>query len=148
MELLRNPEAVKAFNSFMGFLKEKIVNANPTATHYFLKRLSNLKKLTRVYTQNIDNLEEPAGLIVDWKLERVTKYKSQVVQLHGSMKRLKCTSCTKDFPFEIHHCGVFKQGDAPRCPNCERRGMHHVKRENDYYANNSQFNFYIYVICN
>ncbi|RHZ88534.1 hypothetical protein Glove_22g121 [Diversispora epigaea] len=111
----------------MGFLKEKITKANPTATHHFLKKLANMKKLTRVYTQNIDNLEEPAGLLVDWKLEKVTKYKGQVVQLHGSMERLRCMNCTNDYPFETHYCGLFKQGDAPRCPNCEERGTYHVK---------------------
>ncbi|CAG8660002.1 14563_t:CDS:2, partial [Acaulospora colombiana] len=57
-ELLRSRESIRAFYLFMGSLKELILNATPTATHFFLKKLADMKKLTRVYTQNVDNLEE------------------------------------------------------------------------------------------
>ncbi|RHZ47124.1 hypothetical protein Glove_590g24 [Diversispora epigaea] len=120
-EMLTSHEALQAFNLFMGTLKELIVSSSPTTTHYFLKKLADMKKLTRVYTQNVDNLEESAGLKVDWKLEKITKCSAQVVQLHGTMARLRCTNCTNNYPFEIHYCNIFKQGEAPWCPNCEQR---------------------------
>ncbi|CAG8848951.1 5201_t:CDS:2, partial [Gigaspora margarita] len=61
---------IKPFYSFIGELKELTVNAEPTATHFFIKKLADMKKLKRVYTQNIDNLEELVGLHVDWQFER------------------------------------------------------------------------------
>ncbi|CAG8801229.1 8406_t:CDS:1, partial [Racocetra persica] len=45
-----------------------------------------MKKLKRVYTQNIDNLEELMGLHVDWQFEKVKNNKAQVVQLHGTLE--------------------------------------------------------------
>jgi NAD-dependent SIR2 family protein deacetylase len=69
----------------MGLLKELVVNAKPTATHFFIKKLADMKKLKRVYIQNIDNLEELVGLDVDWQLENC---QAQVIQLHGTMAKL------------------------------------------------------------
>ncbi|RIB24479.1 hypothetical protein C2G38_2168512 [Gigaspora rosea] len=68
----------KGFYSFMGELKGLIVNAESTAAHCFIKNLADMKKLSRVYTQNIDNLEELVGLDVDWQL------KSQAQQSEAS----------------------------------------------------------------
>ncbi|CAG8729070.1 735_t:CDS:1, partial [Acaulospora morrowiae] len=126
-ELLRSHESIRAFYLFMGSLKELIVNATPTATHFFLKKLADMKKLTRVYTQNVDNLEELVGLNVDWKFEKVSKCAAQVVQLHGTMSSLRCSSCTNNYPFVTQYCDVFKQGEAPWCPGCEKRGRYHEK---------------------
>ncbi|CAG8791164.1 34489_t:CDS:10, partial [Gigaspora margarita] len=75
--LLRTNESIKAFNLFMGLLKELVVNAKPTATHFFIKKLADMKKLKRVYTQNIDNLEELVGLDVDWQLKSVKNCQAQ-----------------------------------------------------------------------
>ncbi|CAG8663408.1 12014_t:CDS:2 [Cetraspora pellucida] len=119
--LLRNHESIKAFYLFMGVLKELIVNATPTATHFFIKKLADMKKLKRVYTQNIDNLEELVGLEVDWQLERVKHCQAQVVQLHGTMAKLRCSACTSNYSFATQYCDVFKQGEAPNCPGCEER---------------------------
>ncbi|KAF0506646.1 DHS-like NAD/FAD-binding domain-containing protein [Gigaspora margarita] len=119
--LLRTHESIKAFYLFMGVLKELIVNATPTATHFFIKKLADMKKLKRVYTQNIDNLEELVGLEVDWQLERVKHCQAQVVQLHGTMAKLRCSACTNNYSFATQYCDVFKQGEAPNCPGCEER---------------------------
>ncbi|CAG8781800.1 3491_t:CDS:2, partial [Gigaspora margarita] len=88
-KLIRTNESVKAFYSFIGELKELTINAEPTVTHFFIKKLADMKKLKRVYTQNIDNLEELVGLHVDWQFERVKNYQAQVVQLHGTLANLQ-----------------------------------------------------------
>lgn len=55
----------------------------PTFTHLFIKRLRDMKKLLRCYTQNIDGLEVKAGL-------RVTQ---DVVQCHGNLDCVVCSAC-------------------------------------------------------
>jgi NAD-dependent SIR2 family protein deacetylase len=49
----------------------------PTLTHLFLKHLSDMGRLVRCYTMNIDGLEEAAGV-------------SNVVQLHGNIQSGRC----------------------------------------------------------
>ncbi|RIB18250.1 DHS-like NAD/FAD-binding domain-containing protein [Gigaspora rosea] len=121
VQLLRTHDTIKGFNLFMGILKELIVNAKPTATHSFIKKLADMKKLKRVYTQNIDNLEELVGLDIDWQFERVKNCKAQVVQLHGTLSKLRCNACTNICPFTPQYCDIFKKGKAPNCPKCEER---------------------------
>lgn len=53
---------------------EFILQAQPTATHYFCKTLYDKGLLKRVYTQNIDGLHQKAGLPEDL-----------VVEYHGSL---------------------------------------------------------------
>ena len=48
--------------------------------HIFLRKLEEKRKLQRVYTQNIDNLEAQAGI-------------EKVVYCHGRMDTCKCLSC-------------------------------------------------------
>jgi NAD-dependent SIR2 family protein deacetylase len=46
-------------------LFEYAQNSQPTETHHFLKDLSRSGRLVQAYTQNIDHLEEKAGLSTD-----------------------------------------------------------------------------------
>lgn len=50
------------FYSMIASLHSMTLNAQPTLFHHFLKRLDEQGRLQRVYTQNIDALEERAGL--------------------------------------------------------------------------------------
>ncbi|CAG8533724.1 561_t:CDS:10 [Gigaspora margarita] len=101
VQLLRTHETIKGFNLFMGILKELIVNAKPTATYSFIKKLADMKKLKRVYIQNIDNLEELVGFDVNWEFERVKNCKAQ----------------------------IFKEGGAPNCSECVKRENTRVKQK-------------------
>ena len=57
--------------------------AIPSPTHQFLKRLADLGRLKRIYTQNIDDLELKVGLKrVAYLSERQLTH--EVVQLHGN----------------------------------------------------------------
>ena len=62
-----------------------ISTCKPTPTHYFIVLLEKMGILRMNYTQNIDALEEKAGLDV----------KEKLLQAHGSVKGAKCTGCTK-----------------------------------------------------
>ncbi|KAL6057147.1 NAD-dependent protein deacetylase sirtuin-3, mitochondrial [Balamuthia mandrillaris] len=59
----------------------------PTTVHRFLRLLHEKGVLLRVYTQNIDGLEEAAGL---------PRY--AVVQAHGSFRTASCVACRKPYP--------------------------------------------------
>ena len=50
------------FHEFVGKLYELTAKATPTDGHRFLSHLRDGRRLVRVYTQNIDGLEEEAGL--------------------------------------------------------------------------------------
>ncbi|CAG8654247.1 1335_t:CDS:2, partial [Cetraspora pellucida] len=119
--LLTTHGSINAFNHLMGVLRECILNATPTETHKFIKKLVGMEKLKRVYTQNIDNLEELVGLHVNWQFEKVKNNKAQVVQLHGTLAKLRCNVCTNIYDFTLQYCDIFKQGKAPKCTKCEER---------------------------
>src|SRR2546430_12116257 len=56
--------SLTTFYKFMALLKQQVINARVTATHRHFAKLNNINKLLRVYSQNVDNLEERAGLTI------------------------------------------------------------------------------------
>ncbi|KAG8908490.1 hypothetical protein FRB99_005848 [Tulasnella sp. 403] len=60
--VFNSPETTKLFNTMIGTLAKKASSSQPTAFHQVLKSLDDRGRLLRVYTQNIDGLEEQAGL--------------------------------------------------------------------------------------
>lgn len=78
----------------------------PSPTHWFLKLLQDKKKLLRVYTQNIDGLEEAAGV-------------KKCIPCHGSFAYSACMRCKKRVPTNSL-MPVILAGVIPSCsePNC------------------------------
>jgi len=76
-------------------------------THAFLKLLQEKDKLLRVYTQNIDNLEQLAG-VKDEKL----------VQCHGSFATASCMRCKLQVSGDEIREDILN-GEIPKCPACE-----------------------------
>ena len=103
--LFRNEKTIKCFYTFMAELRSLISNANPTVTHEFIQSLTNKGQLLRCYTQNIDFLEEVLDI--------------PTIQLHGTMKEVKCTLCAAQYEFSDRYEKMFRQGEAPVCPQCE-----------------------------
>ncbi|KAK0568989.1 hypothetical protein OC861_001426 [Tilletia horrida] len=60
--LFNSEKTSDLFYTMIAELKEMADRAQPTAFHHFLKKLDTEGRLLRVYTQNIDGLEERAGL--------------------------------------------------------------------------------------
>lgn len=56
--------------------------AEPNPAHYSVAELDNMQKLDCVITQNVDGLHQKAGVSDD-----------KVIELHGSLRRLKCLNC-------------------------------------------------------
>ncbi|CAH0520489.1 unnamed protein product [Peronospora belbahrii] len=78
----------------------------PSPTHWFLKLLQDKKKLLRVYTQNIDGLEEAAGV-------------TRCIPCHGSFAYSACMRCKKRV-LTTTLMPVIQAGMIPSCsePNC------------------------------
>ncbi|RQM15587.1 hypothetical protein KXD40_004979 [Peronospora effusa] len=81
----------------------------PSPTHWFLKLLQDKKKLLRVYTQNIDGLEEAAG---------VTK----CIPCHGSFAYSACMRCKKRVPTDTL-MPIIQAGVIPSCLELNCRGV-------------------------
>lgn len=87
---------------------------HPTKAHYFLATLARKGLLQRVYTQNIDTLEELAGVPRDL-----------LVEAHGSFASASCVDCARAYTpawvaARAFHASEAKPG-IPRCQAC--RGL-------------------------
>ena len=87
-------------------------------THAFLRLLQDKNKLLRVYTQNIDNLEQLAGVSDD-----------NLVQCHGSFATASCMRCKLQVRGEEIRDDVLR-GNVPKCPACEVERDQQSRRKN------------------
>ncbi|KAI8899312.1 DHS-like NAD/FAD-binding domain-containing protein [Globomyces pollinis-pini] len=79
-------------------------NFKPSPSHKFIKVLEEKGKLLRNYTQNIDTLENVAGI-------------KRVVQCHGSFATAKCVQCKYQVPGTSIEPEIFAK-KVPYCPKC------------------------------
>jgi NAD-dependent histone deacetylase SIR2 len=135
--VFRDTTTTQIFYTFMAELKSAIDVATPSPTHRFLKTLDVKGKLLRSYTQNIDGLEERAGLLGTSSAEALASSKGKAklnvkdvknVQLHGDIRRVQCTMCSATYDCEDSHIQAFKLGDPPECPDCVLRCATRVAR--------------------
>ncbi|CAH8662571.1 unnamed protein product [Dicrocoelium dendriticum] len=90
---------------FFKFAKEIFPGQfTPSLTHRFVALLESKRKLLRNYTQNIDTLEQVAGI-------------TRLIQCHGSFATATCTTCRHRVPGEYIKESVFSQ-KIPYCPQC------------------------------
>jgi len=118
--VLSDPEKRALFCREITKMRQIVKHANPTKIHRLILGLCDAGKLVRDYTQNIDFLEEKAGLSTDlqkgpgsrshfrrkYRARRVRSHHGakleprrdnsrgvECVLLHGSLRRLRCFSC-------------------------------------------------------
>lgn len=119
-DLFKQAETTELFYTSMSLLYKMCLDSTPSPSHHFLSQLKQDGKLQRVYTQNIDGLEERAGLSTSGK-------SPVVVQLHGKLDTLCCTLCSHTCPFSPELQDVFREGETKPCDKCqeilERRVM-------------------------
>ncbi|ODM21466.1 hypothetical protein SI65_02310 [Aspergillus cristatus] len=78
-------------------------NLRPTLTHAFLALLAKKDFLHFVFTQNIDGLEEDAGVPA-----------SHVLPAHGNWKSQRCYRCKRGYPDELMEKAI-ETGEVPYC---------------------------------
>jgi NAD-dependent histone deacetylase SIR2 len=81
-------------------------NFIPSPSHRFIKLLEDRGSLLRNYTQNIDTLEQAAGI-------------EKVLYCHGSFSKAQCTTpgCEYTVPGSVIKPDIFAQR-VPQCPSC------------------------------
>ena len=81
------------------------LTAMPNPAHYAITELYQLGRLDCIITQNVDNLQQTAGVPDD-----------KVLELHGSIRRFICLTCNRRFPVE-QIIGRLNNGEE--VPDCE-----------------------------
>lgn len=137
----KDKTSTSVFYKFIASLRQTIQEdiKKSSATHSFIRTLRDRRRMVRCYTQNIDGLEERQGLSTDLTkgkgarsrfskkaMERPLKLVGgsnadngcEVVQLHGDLKRLRCTLCQQTLFWEPTHTRPLMAGKAPTCPSC------------------------------
>ncbi|XP_035397450.1 NAD-dependent protein deacetylase sirtuin-1 isoform X4 [Cygnus atratus] len=76
----------------------------PSLCHKFIALMDKEGKLLRNYTQNIDTLEQVAGI-------------QRIIQCHGSFATASCLICKYRVDCEVVRGDIFNQV-VPRCPRC------------------------------
>ncbi|XP_033644002.1 NAD-dependent protein deacetylase sirtuin-1-like [Asterias rubens] len=97
----RNPKP------FFKFAKEIYPGEfRPSTCHKFIALLEQHGKLLRNFSQNIDTLEQVAGI-------------TKVLQCHGSFATAHCTNCNYEVDADAIRQDIFNQV-VPHCPHCPR----------------------------
>lgn len=86
-------------------LAGRVRSAEPNAAHIALAELEALGRLQAIVTQNIDALHQKAG-------------SRNVIEMHGTWRRVSCTGCFKDFDSEPFLQPYLDDGTMPLCPSC------------------------------
>ncbi|XP_043991895.1 NAD-dependent protein deacetylase sirtuin-1 [Gambusia affinis] len=90
---------------FFKFAKEIFPGQfQPSPCHRFISMLDKQGKLLRNYTQNIDTLEQVAGV-------------QRIIQCHGSFATASCLVCKHKVDCEAIRADILNQV-VPRCPQC------------------------------
>lgn len=76
----------------------------PSPSHRFIRLLEQQNKLLRNYTQNIDTLEQAAGIL-------------KAITCHGSFATATCTQCGYKVDCSVIKDEIFNQ-QIPYCPYC------------------------------
>lgn len=138
---------------FISSLREKIQNVTTTTeTHRFLRVLRDGGKLVRNYTQNIDMLEAREGLCQELEKGPGSKGRfnaraqrearksgigadidqnggCEVVPLHGSLQRLRCSLCGKSSSWDEPLIkSAMLSGSAPDCGPCTENSSNRTTR--------------------
>jgi NAD-dependent deacetylase sirtuin 1 len=103
---------------FFKFAKEIFPgNFKPSPSHHFIAALEKQGKLLRNYTQNIDALEQSAGI-------------ANLVQCHGSFLTASCTKCGHRVSCDAIRKDIL-DGTVPECPLCKEDTPEDSDREDE-----------------
>lgn len=138
--LWSDPASTALFYTFLANLRAEVLKVSETTpAHKFIRTLAETGRLLRCYTQNIDGLEEREGLVLNLlhgkgKRKRPSPALAQVqagdtrsdqekgcqvVQLHGNLKSLRCTTCQLLTSYTPAATQSLLAGAAPVCKACQ-----------------------------
>ncbi|KAF5900359.1 NAD-dependent protein deacetylase sirtuin-1, partial [Clarias magur] len=94
----------------------------PSLCHRFIAMLDKKEKLLRNYTQNIDTLEQVAGV-------------KRVMQCHGSFATASCLVCKHKVDCDSVREDIFRQV-VPHCPRCSNNPFAVMKPDIVFFGEN------------
>ncbi|CUS22126.1 LAQU0S04e08790g1_1 [Lachancea quebecensis] len=108
------------FNRMIADMHAKCQETRPTEFHRLANTIAKEGRLTRLYTQNIDSIEDGMShLQTQVPLEKPFP---KTVQLHGSIRHMFCNKCSKIYDMDP---SLFKAQEEqldrevfPLCPQC------------------------------
>lgn len=140
MQVFQSAASLSKFYKFISNLNTLSASAQPTPTHRFIRTLSKKGKLLRVYTQNIDGLEERVGLVsanpsdflasgsasipaasTSKSSKGKAKYTGDLVHLHGRAALVRCTVCTYSGEWTNDISEAYEGGYSVQCSQCQER---------------------------
>lgn len=94
--------------------ESEAAKTSPTRFHHMLARLGEEKRLTRLYTQNIDGIETSLQPL---RTEVPLNHKDPpvTIQLHGSLDKMVCQKCRTVGDLDRK---LFESPEAPECKEC------------------------------
>lgn len=81
--------------------------AEPNPAHLAVVELDRLGRLDCCITQNVDNLQQRAGLAPE-----------KVIELHGNATRARCLACERPYARDVVQDWLDAGADIPACPVC------------------------------
>lgn len=102
---IRDPETRKL--SWKMRLQHGGFEAEPNPSHYAIAELERLTSFEALITQNIDGLHHKAGSSPE-----------KILEIHGTMKEVKCLSCHSRWPTEVVLERVRAGEEDPSCTEC------------------------------
>ncbi|KDN41841.1 hypothetical protein RSAG8_07212, partial [Rhizoctonia solani AG-8 WAC10335] len=106
-------------NRFIYDFFAEAVTAEATRAHKMIQMMHSCKILLRYYTQNIDGIDDQLGIPRVDHAADPNGNEGQFVQLHGSVRWLKCTLCNWGEPLSnLWADKMRKTGSVLHCPVC------------------------------
>jgi NAD-dependent SIR2 family protein deacetylase len=134
MSALRSKDCFAPFCKMMGDLAHQSQYADPTPFHYLMQYLDTSGKLRRVYTQNVDCLEQKCGIsfgvpppLQSSSTRRSLKRKylaaadaglPRCIPLHGRIDTAHCMKCGRSFEVGRRIIDTLLAGSLPACDDC------------------------------
>ncbi|KAI1794268.1 DHS-like NAD/FAD-binding domain-containing protein [Ganoderma leucocontextum] len=147
VSVFSSEDATSLFCQMIAQLSQLSEAAEPTAFHRLLRVLDDRRRLLRVYTQNVDALEEKSGLTfgvpeLNFKQDKTRSSKGKAppntppaempsasrlisplvgtpkcIPLHGTLQLMHCMTCTQSYPL-CDYIDSLVSGTPPPCPQC------------------------------
>ena len=111
----KDDSSTSNFHDMVRKLSGMSADAKPTLFHRLLARLSTEGRLMRLYTQNVDGLE---NVLPPLRSQVPLNHKApwpQTIQLHGGLEKMVCQKCRTISDFQPH---LFDGPVPPLCPEC------------------------------
>lgn len=113
---------MEAFCATVASLHAAATNAHPTAFHRWMAALAKDERLLRAYSQNIDGLEEKAGLVIydPTRGKSTSPARGTAVLLHGTAMEMCCSRHPATHRMSTAaHATTLASGVLPICPLCQ-----------------------------